>query len=707
MEGRAMASKGRFEKLMEPGRIGSVCTRNRIIKTASGYGLADPDGTMGEAPRAIYESMARGGAGLIIFEFTTVEFPRGARRPTGTDSRMHDDRLIPSFLELTDAVHKHGCPIFLQIQHSGPWYAPDEPRESLFDRISSSSLTESELRHLYEVVPDDPVLPRGPSLAELEELIETFGKAAVRAQKAGFDGVEVNGSHHHLINTFFSRAWNKRHDEYGCDSLENRSRFMCNIIREIKKQCGQDYPVSALFNAVELGIENGTTLEEGKAFAKLVEKAGADAIHVRMAGYGEFGINLLHAEKLLQPELPEHLLVKELDWSREGRGFSLPLAVVKEGVSVPVFLAGRFDAELGEEVLRQGKLDFIGMTRRLLADPDYPRKIAEGRPEDIAPCSGCLYCWDVRTFDRPIRCRINAALGRELEFAMMPPAVTKKKVLVIGGGPAGMETARVAASRGHEVTLYDKGHQLGGLMPLAALVKEHEAQSILDVIEYFKTQFRKSGITVRLGHEVDGTVVGRIKPDVIVVALGGAPTTLMIPGMDNPKVVDGSKMHAKLKKALRFLGPKSLEHLTRLWMPVGRRVVIVGGAVQGCQLAEFLVKRGKDVTIVDEGEKLGDGLFGEDAGRLFPWLEGKGVAMLAGVKYEAITDEGLVLTTREGTRRTLAADSFMTALPLEPNSTLFETFKDMAKEVYQAGDCKKAGFMHDAIASGSSVARLF
>jgi len=201
--------------------------------------------------------------------------------------------------------------------------------------------------------------------------------------------------------------------------------------------------------------------------------------------------------------------------------------------------------------------------------------------------------------------------------------------------------------------------------------------------------------------------VGQIKPDVIVVAPGGAPASLTLPGMDNPKVVDGSKMHAKLKSALRFLGPKSLEHLTKLWMPVGKRVVIMGGAVQGCQLAEFLAKRGKEVAIVDEADKLGEGLFGEDAGRLFPWLEKKGVTMLAGVKYERVTDEGLVLLTREGQKRTLAADSIMTALPLVPNVALFKAFENMAKEVYQAGDCKQPGFMHDAISDGSYVGRLF
>jgi 2,4-dienoyl-CoA reductase (NADPH2) len=276
----------------------------------------------------------------------------------------------------------------------------------------------------------------------------------------------------------------------------------------------------------------------------------------------------------------------------------------------------------------------------------------------------------------------------------------------VGGGPAGMEAARVAAMRGHEVLLYDKGHQMGGLMPIAALIKEHESQSILDMIAYFKTQLRKFGVSVRMGLEVTDEVVAQIKPDVIVVALGGAPASLSLPGMDNPKAIDGSAMHAKLKKTLRFFGPKSLEHLTKLWMPVGRRVVIMGGAVQGCQLAEFLVKRGKEVTIVDEAQELGEGLFGEDEGRLFPWLKKKGVTMLAGVKYERVTDEGLVLTIREGQRRTLAADSIMTALPLVHNLALFRAFENLAKEVFQAGDCRQPGYMHDAISDGYQVGRL-
>jgi 2,4-dienoyl-CoA reductase (NADPH2) len=704
-----MAVREQYQRLLEPGFIGRVRTRNRIIKTASGYGLAEPDGSVGNASIALYERMAKGGVGLIIFEFTTVEYPRGARRPTSAEARMDDDKYIAGFSRLTKAVHDQGCPIFLQIMHSGPWYVPQEGRAILGDRISASALSGEEFRGLAELQAPDMIIPRALSIAEIEDLINKFAQAAERAQKAGFDGVEINGSHHHLINTFFSRVWNRRHDAYGCDSLENRSRFMCDITRRVKERCGQDYPVGALFNAVELGHERGTTLEEGKNFARMLQDAGADAIQARAAGYGSFGVNLLHAERLLHPELPENLKVKELDWSRKGRGFSVPIGTaVKAAVSVPVFVAGRLDPEMGEELLRQNKLDFIGMTRRLLADPELPRKVAEARLGDIAPCSGCLYCWHERAYlGKPIRCRINASLGRELEY-VIKPADKKKKVIVAGGGPAGLEAARVAALRGHDVLLFEKAHQLGGLMPLAAIVKDLEGESILDTVRYLKRQISKLGVTVTLAKEVDSSLIEEVRPAAVIIAVGGSAQTPDIPGIDNEKVVSSSKLHGKLQTALRSLGAKSLERLTKLWMPVGKVVVIIGGGVQGCQLAEFLIKRGRKVTLVDTAETLGEGLLAEDPFRLFPWLEEKGATLLAGVTYERITDDGLVITTREGKQQILKADSILTALPLLPNPDVATRLggEEASAAIYQIGDCKEAGFMHDAIADGFRVGAL-
>jgi 2,4-dienoyl-CoA reductase (NADPH2) len=298
---------------------------------------------------------------------------------------------------------------------------------------------------------------------------------------------------------------------------------------------------------------------------------------------------------------------------------------------------------------------------------------------------------------------MNATLGRELEWEVKP-AEKKKKVLIVGGGPAGMEAARVAALRGHHVVLFEKGHQLGGLLPLAAIVKDLESESILDMIRYFKGQIAKLGIIRKVEKEFDHFAIEEMRPDVVILAIGGVPTMPDIPGIDNAKVIDSSRMHGKLRTALRFLGPKSLERFTRFWMPVGKRIVIIGGAMQGCQLAEFLVKRGKQVTLVDEAEKLGEDLLAEDPFRLFPWFEEKGVTMLAQVKYEEITDEGLVITTKEGKRVTLETDNILTALPLVPNTDLFREIKGKAKEIYQIGDCKQAGFIHDAIADGLRVA---
>jgi len=705
-----MTSRSKFEKLMEPGYIGRVRTRNRIIKTASGGGLVEKDGTAGETIRSHYEALAKGGVGLIIFEFCTVEWPRGSNRPGLMGATIHDDKYIPGYRELTKAVHKHGCPIFMQLYHSGLWFIPGEGTVDVGDKIAVSVLTEDDFpsRELSNLSHRELSIThaRELSLADIEELIHTFGKAAERAKKAGFDGVELNSSHFHLLNSFLSRFWNRRHDAYGCESPENRTRFLSQVIREIKKRCGEDFAVETLINGIEYGLKNGITLEEAKKTAQLLQEAGADAIQVRTEGYGNLS-DMLHSDRFFYPELPRDLIVEGLDYSRKGRGMWVPLgAAIKKVVSIPVFVAGRLDPELSEEILGQGQLDFIGMTRRLLADPELPNKVAEGRLEDIAPCSGCLYCWHEKACNnRPIRCRINAALGREQEFDIKP-AEKKKKVLVVGSGPAGMEAARVAALRGHEVFLYEKEHYLGGLLPLASVVKDLELESILDTIHYFETQMNKLGVIIKLGKEFNFSSIRETNPEVAILATGGVNAIPEIPGVNHRKVLSSDKLHKKIKLALRFLGPKVIEQLTKWWMPIGKRVVIIGGGLAGCQLAEFLVKRGRRVAIVDNAKNLGEGLLANDPTRLFKWLHQKGVTMMTEVKYEEITDKGLVVTTREGERKTLEADTILTALPLLPKADLRKSLEGKVPEVYQIGDCRESGFIHNAIADGSRIARM-
>ncbi|MFC1901999.1 FAD-dependent oxidoreductase [Chloroflexota bacterium] len=690
-----MTSNKSFEKLLEPGYIGKVRTRNRIIKTASGSGLIENDGTCGERIMGWYEAMAKGGAGLIIFETNSVEHPRGNHRPPST-SHLSDDKYIPSYTETVKRVHKHGCPFFIQLMHSGPWFAPNQGIEP-GDRIAASAISTEEL-------PGSAFIPtRGLSLAEVEEQIEIFVQAAVRAQKCGFDGVEVNGSHYHLINSFLSGFWNRRHDQYGGDSLENRARFMTTIIREIKKRCGQDYPVDTLINAVEYGLpQGGITLEEAKVFAQLLQEAGADSIQLRAAGFGEFN-GILHLDRFFYPELLKDVTVPELDWSRQGKAVSVPLAAaIKQAVSIPVYVASRLDAELGEEFLRAGKLDFVGMTRRILADPEYPNKVAEGRLEDIAPCTGCLYCWETRGSNVPFKCRINAALGREYEYEIKP-AEKKKKVLVAGGGPAGMEAARVAALRGHEVTLCEKEPRLGGLVPLAAMVKGFKLNNLLELVEYLKLQVKKTGVKVKLGTEVNDSVIKELQPDVLVVAVGGAYATLDIPGINRRKVVKSGDLHHQLKFFVKIFGVNLLAKLTKLWMPLGKRVVIIGGALHGCQLGEFLVKRGRKVTVIETAAKLCEGMLSDDPWRLSRWFARKSVVTMAGVKYEEITDQGLVVTTKEGERKTLEADNFAIALPLVQNNDLVKSLEGKVAETHNAGSCTRPGYIADAIADGAEV----
>ena len=681
-----------FQKLLEPSFIGKVKTRNRIIKTAQGSSFIEPTGYVGEQAKAYYETMAKGGVGLLIVESCGVEYPLGIHH-FPVQFHLDDDKYIPSYSELTRVVHKYGCPVFLQLFHSGPWNPTGLlPKR---DTKSASTLTESEL--------PGPgfAIPRGVSLSEVEDLIQMFVKASVRAQKAGFDGVELNAATCHLINAFYSRIFNKRQDEYGCTTIENRARFLNRIVSEIKKRVGNNFPVVVLLNIAEYGHEKATTLEEGVQFAKLAQEAGADAIQVRAHGYGHRG-GLLQPDRLYYPEMPKPL-PKDLDWSHKGVAAIIPLAqAVKKVVSVPVFAACRLDPVLGEKLLRQGDIDFVGMTRRLLADPELPNKVAAGKLEDINPCTGCLYCMDVRLHNTPIRCRINANLGREREFALKPATKTKR-VLVIGGGPAGMEAARVAALRGHKVTLCEKESKLGGLLSLAAMLKDVEVNELLALIRYLTIQMGKAGVTVKLNTEVTPSLIAGLKPDVVILAAGGIDSTMNVPGVDKHNVVTGAKLHGQIKFYSRLFGPKTMAGLTKIWMPIGKRVAVIGGTIHGCELAEFLIKRGRKVTIIHSGTEIGEGMTGDDQFQFMRWIAGKDAPIITGATIDKITDTGLVITTAEK-EQTITVDTVAFALPLQPNTKLQKELEGKLTEIYAIGDCNEPHLIADAIAGGSRIA---
>jgi 2,4-dienoyl-CoA reductase (NADPH2) len=532
---------------------------------------------------------------------------------------------------------------------------------------------------------------------------EMFIKAAERAYKAGFDGVEINSATCTLPNSFCSRVFNRRTDQYGAGSVENRARFVYEIIKGIKSKLPSEFAVIVITNIAEYNHPLATPIEEGIQIAKIFEAAGADALQIRGHYYGHRD-GLMHPDRFFYPELMENP-PKDLDWSNRGKGAILPYSVALKaaGVKVPIISAVRLDAIIGEKALEEGKIDFVGMTRRLLADPEYPQKVMENRLEDIRPCMGCLHCMDVRLQNKYVQCRVNPQINRETEITY-DKASKKKMVMVVGAGPSGMEAARVAAIRGHEVHLYDKGTKLGGLLPLAAMLKDNEVNEMTDLVKWFGIQFKKLGVQVHFNINVTPETVSQLKPDVIVVAVGGLHSKPTIPGLENARVMGAGELHKKIKPFLRFFSPQMMEKLTRLYMPVGKNIVLIGGRIHGCETAEFLTKRGRKVTIVDSVDDLGGGMTGDDKALLFPWFDKKGVKQYLGVKYDKISDGQLQLTTREGKKMTLSADTIMAALPLAPSNGNRTQFQGLAAEVYDIGDCSEPRLIAEATAAGSLTA---
>lgn len=685
----------RFEQLLSPHHIGSVKTRNRLIKSAAGLQYwAQGDNPVTEKAKCLYEAFARGGVGLIIMESPGIE--KGGR-----SYRLDNDSHILAMSEVTGIIHRHGCPVFAQFSDLANWNLTGSPGNDT--RAPSPVCVLSDMDNHNH-------MPRELTIPEIEEVAEKFVNNAVGAQKAGFDGVEVNTSCSHLLHTFLSPFWNKRRDLYGCGSMEDRTRLLVQIIKGIKMRVGEDFPVTVLINGIEtgrlIGVEDGECLgfHDALQVARIAEEAGADAIQVRSQWIGRHDASFL-TDHLLYPEPPIPLssFPKELDMSRHGAGANALMAQeVKKAVSVPVITVGRLDPVLGELILREGKADFIAMTRRLFADPDFPNKLASGRYDDIAPCTSCTCCKSEKT---PRRCRINAAIGTERPY-LVETAKTKKNVVVVGAGPAGMEAARVAALRGHDVTLVEKSSKAGGLIPLAAMVKGLEIEDLPAIVRYLKGQVAKLGVTIKLGAEATPSMIEEMKPDAVIIATGGIPVVPRIPGIDTRKVVKNSDLHRMLKFFMKFTGPKTLRALTRLWMPLGKRVVIIGGGIQGCELAEFLVKRGRRVTIVDEAEELGEGMIEHLKLQLFWWFREKGVIMMPGVKPVAVTEKGLIVHTKQGYNRTIEADSVVPAIPMKPNTALLESLKGKVPEAYAIGDCSNPGLIADAIADGWRVGGL-
>jgi 2,4-dienoyl-CoA reductase (NADPH2) len=683
----------KFETLFTPFKIRGIELKNRMVKSPQGTYTSTHDGAPSEDFYPYLEALAKGGVGLIIVEATVVDAPLGL--PIFPWRILTEDKFIPYYARMAELVHQYGTKIILQLFHAGP----SHPQAfSKLQPVSASSIPPAES--------PSPLFNQARELTipEIKDIEAKFVQAAGRIKNAGLDGVEFHGGHRYLINAFLSPGYNRRQDEYGNGTLENRARMAVDILKETKQKFGsEDFIIGIRMNGQEWGLKKGISQTDSNGFAKLFQAAGADYLHVSGYGYHDF-LWSYWPEQLNFPEPTEE--VKPWLKTVKKPGFIvLSAEQIKKQVEIPVIGGGRIQPDVADTDIKENKMDLYFIGRRLFADPELPNKLAAGKVEDIAPCTACRECWDAISHLQKVQCRINTTLLNETENAIKP-AVRKKKVLIIGSGPAGMEAARVAALRGHDVTIYERESRLGGQLNLAAMIKGLDVENLDDFIDYFKVQFSKLGIKIKLGKTADSSVIAEERPDVVVVATGGKSVTPLIPGIDKKIVLKSSALYEQSRSFLNLLGSQNLRRITRSWMPVGKTVVVMGGDIQGLELAEFLVKRGRKVTVVEEGDKFGVNLVAITAGQLIPWLTQKGVTMISGAKFKEVTDDGLVVTGKDGELMTLPADNILTALPLAPDITALDLFKGKAPEVYAAGDCREPRRVLHAVHDGARVGRL-
>ena len=642
-----------FPRLSEPGCIGNVRLKNRILRAPQHTGLANPDGSITGRLLRHYKELAKGGAAMVIVEYAWVDNDASKASPCqlGIAGIEH----LPGLSLLAQTIQANGAKAAIQISHAG------RQRFTLQKPKAPSAVP------WEEIYAQGCPAPQELTFDEILQIVKDFGQAAKRAQTADFDMVEIHACHGYLISNFLSPRTNKRTDWYG-GSLENRMRFLLEVVAEIKRQVGPDYPICVRVSGTDYEPD-GHTIEETIELCRRLEALGVAAIHMSGGNHHQ----TIHEVSPMGMSLAHNV------WAAEA---------VRRAIELPVIASGSINLPaLAESILAEGKGDFIGLGRPMWADPEWPRKALEGRPEDIRPCircnDGCLARGDHAA--KTISCSVNVAVCREDEFKITK-AEHPKSVAVIGGGPAGMEAARVCALKGHQVTLYEK-RELGGAL-LEAAIPEFKAPDLRPLIDYLKTQVAKLEIKV-VNEEatLDGIRSGGY--DAVIVAAGATPLTLEdVCGITDRKVVSASQvLH---------------EEAT-----LGQKVAVIGGGIVGTEVGLVLAEQSKEVVFVEMLDTFMNNITFDEMLVYQERFKALDVSVRTGERLEAVTDGGIRVIDRFGRKTEIAADSVVLAAGFRPNRALIDGLRDdPSVQVLEAGDCVRPRKIFDAIHEGHLAAKL-
>lgn len=659
---------GNFRKLLEPIKIGKVEIKNRVAMAPMGIvGLLNPDGSLGQRAIDYYIERARGGVGLIITSLFKVE--NEIEYFQGVPLIISPETMSP-FVELAEAVHALGTKIFVQL-------TAGFGRVMGLHRLSRQPVSASAIPHYWK----PEITCRELKTAEIEKLVKSFGMAARILASAGIDGVELHGHEGYLFDQLTTSIWNKRADKYGGD-LAARLRFPIEVLDEIKGKVRKDFHVQYRFGLKhymkglnggalpgEAYAEAGRDIEEGLEMAKMLEAAGLDALHVDAGCYDSW----------YWPHPPTY----------QEDGCMVDMAAeVKKVVRIPVIAVGKLDKPaLAEKILEEGKADMIALGRGLLSDPFWVRKVEEGRIEKIRPCigdhDGCLG----RIFlGKPISCTVNPVTGRERMY-VLKRADKHKKIIIAGGGVAGLEAARVAAFRGHRVILCEKTNSLGGhLIPGGVPPFKKDLRALLD---WYKSEIQDLGVEVRFGCEVTSDLIHGEEADVVIMATGAKPIVPSIPGIQKEWVTTAPEV---------LLGKKKL----------GEKVIVVGGGLIGCETAIWLAEQKKTVTVV---EMLDDLMIGSipvpHANRqmVLDMLKFRHVTVMTGKRLVEVTDGGGHLMNADLKKTTLNADTLVLSVGLISDRQLYETLAGRIPNLYLIGDARETRNIMGAIWDAYEVVR--